>query len=93
MFINKLNQLYKPGRILYYTDADDSAIADFRSGKISDSVNRYAGSFGAYDYPGIFYIKSLGKPLLESNSEEMMRISPIRMTFSQLFWKGHFSIQ
>ena len=76
MFINKLNQLYKPGRILYYTDADESAIADFRSGKISDLVTRYAGSFGAYDYPGIFYIKS-----------------PIRMTFSQLFWKGHSSIQ
>ena len=64
MFINKLNQLYKPGRILYYTDADESAIADFRSGKISDLVTRYAGSFGAYDYPGIFYIKSLDKAVI-----------------------------
>ena len=64
MFINKLNQLYKPGRILYYTDADDSVIADFRNGKICDAVSRYAGSFGAYDYPGIFYIKSLGKAVL-----------------------------
>ena len=64
MFINKLNQLYKPRRILYFTDADDSVIADFRNGKICDSVNRYADSFGTYDYPGIYYIKSLGKAVI-----------------------------
>ena len=33
MFINKLNQLYKPRRILYYTDVDDAVTADFRNGK------------------------------------------------------------
>ena len=64
MFINKLNQLYKPKRILYYTDADDSALKDFYSGKISDETARYANAFGTYDYPGIFYIRSLGKAVI-----------------------------
>ena len=64
MFINKLNQLYKPRRILYYTDADDAVTADFRNGKICDKVSRYADSFGTYDYPGIYYIKSLGKAVI-----------------------------
>lgn len=64
MFINKLNQLYKPKRILYYTDADESALKDFYNGKIDDATARYTNSFGTYDYPGIFYIRSLGKAVI-----------------------------
>ena len=64
MFINKLNQLYKPDRILYYTDADDSALKDFYNGKIGDETARYTNAFGTYDYPGIFYIRSLGKAVI-----------------------------
>ncbi|MCR5329140.1 MAG: GGDEF domain-containing phosphodiesterase [Saccharofermentans sp.] len=64
MFINKLNQLYKPKRILYYIDADENALAAFYSGKIPDEAGRYANAFGTYDYPGIFYVKSLGRPVI-----------------------------
>ena len=64
MFINKLNQLYKPKRILYYTDADESALKDFYNGKIDDATARYTNAFGTYDYPGIFYIRSLGKSVI-----------------------------
>ena len=64
MFINKLNQLYKPKRILYYVDADENALAAFYSGKIPDEAGRYANAFGTYDYPGIFYVKSLGRPVI-----------------------------
>ena len=64
MFINKLNQLYKPKRILYYVDDDENALAAFYSGKIPDEAERYANAFGTYDYPGIFYVKSLGRPVI-----------------------------
>lgn len=64
MFINKLNQLYKPKRILYYIEADENAVAAFFSGKIPDEAGRYANAFGTYDYPGIFYVKSLGRPVI-----------------------------
>ena len=64
MFINKLNQLYKPKRILYYVDADENAIAAFYSGKMPEEAGCYANVFGTYDYPGIFYVKSLGRPVI-----------------------------
>ncbi len=63
MFINKLNQLYKPKRILYYLEAGEEDIRDFYNGKVRDEIERYNGAFGTYDYPGIFYISSLGAPV------------------------------
>ena len=64
MFINKLNQLYKPKRIMYYVDADVNDIAAFYCGSIPEKVGRNTNKFGTYDYPGIFYVKSLGKPVI-----------------------------
>ncbi|MBO4449468.1 MAG: EAL domain-containing protein [Clostridiales bacterium] len=64
MFINKLNQLYKPRRILYYVDADDTVVKDFYSEKICNNVDRYTNAYGTYDRPGVFYIASLGKPVI-----------------------------
>ena len=64
MFINKSNQLYKPERILYYIDADDSIIGDFYNGIINEDIKKYSNSFGTYDYPGIFYVKKLEKIVL-----------------------------
>ncbi len=59
MFINKLNQLYKPKRILYYLEATEEDIRDFYKGNVKAEIERYNGAFGTYDYPGIFYISSL----------------------------------
>ena len=64
MFINRLNQLYKPARLLYYVDADDAAVKDFYGGKVPGSVSKYAKAYGTYDQPGIFYINSLGKTVI-----------------------------
>ena len=64
MFINKLNQLYKPQRVLYYVDATYEDIHAFREGIIPESVGRYKNAFGTYDYPGVFYIKSLEKHVI-----------------------------
>lgn len=63
MFINKLNQLYKPRRVLYYVDADETVVKDFYSEKICNNVDRYTNAFGTYDRPGVFYIASLAKEL------------------------------
>ena len=54
MFINKLNQLYKPERILYYLPADEDDIRDLYNGIVRPEIDRYNGAFGTYDYPGIF---------------------------------------
>ena len=64
MFINKLNQLYKPKRIMYYVDADENAVAAFFFCSLPEEVGRNTNKFGTYDYPGIFYVKSLGKPVI-----------------------------
>ena len=58
MFINKLNQLYKPKRILFYQDANDEDIHNFYCGNLNDEIGKHANNFGTYDYPGIFYIFS-----------------------------------
>ncbi|MBR5089388.1 MAG: EAL domain-containing protein [Ruminiclostridium sp.] len=61
MFINKLNQLYKPRRLLYYTDAVESDTSDLYSGNTNERFAGYINAFGTYDDPGIFYIRGLGK--------------------------------
>ena len=64
MFINKLNQLYKPERILYYTEASPEEIQAFYSGTIPKAVAKYSNAFGTYDYPGVFFIKELQKEVI-----------------------------
>ncbi len=64
MFINKLNQLYKPKRLLYYVDATDEDIKAFRAGIIPEAVGKYQNAFGTYDYPGVFYVKQLEKHVI-----------------------------
>ena len=63
MFIDKLNQLYKPKRILYYLEAGDDDIRDFYAGNVHKEIDRYNGAFGTYDYPGLFYISSSAAPV------------------------------
>ena len=64
MFINKLNQLYKPKRILYYIDASESEINALYNGIVCDSIKNYTNAFGTYDYPGVFFLSSLEKPVI-----------------------------
>ena len=64
MFINKLNQLYKPDRILYYLDATDKEIAQYYQGDTPEVIKKYENAFGTYDYPGVFFVASLGKEVL-----------------------------
>lgn len=42
MFINKLNQLYKPTRILYYMEASDDEVTAFYKGEVCDEIAKYA---------------------------------------------------
>ncbi|MBR4514849.1 MAG: EAL domain-containing protein [Lachnospiraceae bacterium] len=64
MYINKLNQLYKPDRVLYYIDADADMIASFKKGEICDAIGKYANAFGTYDYPGVFFVDGLEKEVI-----------------------------
>nr|MCR4733890.1 GGDEF domain-containing protein [Treponema sp.] len=64
MFINKLNQLFKPERILYYTEASEQDIQSFYAGKIPEAISKYLNAFGTYDYPGLFFIKELQKEVI-----------------------------
>ena len=38
MFINKLNQLFKPSRILFYTEASPEEIQNFYKGQIPENI-------------------------------------------------------
>ena len=64
MLKNKLNQLYKPDRILFYAEASDEDIKSFFKGEIDPEISKHANDFGTYDYPGVFYIDSLGKEVI-----------------------------
>ncbi len=64
MIINKLNQLYKPKRVLYYTEASEDEIEAYFRGLVSESVAKYTNTFGSYDYPGVFYVASLGREVI-----------------------------
>ena len=61
MFVNKLNQLYKPYRRLYYSDATSEQIEAFRKGTPFEAVSKFEGAFGTYDHVGVFYVKQLGR--------------------------------
>lgn len=64
MFINKLNQLYKPRRKLFYVDASPEDVQAFRSGKIPEAVAKYQNAFGTYDYAGVFFLRPLEKNVI-----------------------------
>ena len=64
MFINKLNQLYKPKRILYYTEVSEEDIHAFYKGKVPLCIEEYTNAFGTYDYPGVFFIQDLQKEVI-----------------------------
>ena len=64
MFVNKLNQLYKPKRILFYIEADEGKLNDFYMGIIPETVSRYSNAFGTYDNPGLFYLEALSQPVI-----------------------------
>lgn len=64
MFINKLNQLFKPSRILYYSELSPEEIQDFYKGLLPKNIEKYSNAFGTYDYPGLFFIEELQKEVL-----------------------------
>ena len=64
MFINKLNQLYKPKRTLYYVQASPQDIQSFYKGEIPPAIEKYSNAFGTYDDPGIFFVKALEKEVI-----------------------------
>ena len=64
MFINMLNQLYKPERILFYTEASDDDITALYAGNVTEKLGKYTHAFGTYDYPGVFFVKGLERPVI-----------------------------
>ena len=64
MFINKLNQLYKPNRVLYYMDTTPEQIQTFYRGTLPEEIAKYSNAFGTYDYPGVFFVEGLGKEVI-----------------------------
>ena len=59
MYINKLNQLYKPKRILFYIEASKEIVDSFNNGIIPEELSMFNDSYGTYDGPGLFYIKDM----------------------------------
>ena len=64
MFINKLNQLYKPKRVLYYMEADDEQITAFYKGTVPEEISKYENAFGTYDNAGAFFVRGLEKEVI-----------------------------
>ncbi|MCR5764231.1 MAG: GGDEF domain-containing phosphodiesterase [Treponema sp.] len=64
MFINKLNRIYKPKRILYYIIPTEDEIKAFYKGILPEELKFYKNAFGSYDSPGIFFLQNLEKEVL-----------------------------
>ena len=45
-------------------DASDEDVTSLYGGKVMEEIRPYANSFGAYDYPGVFFLKSLQKKVI-----------------------------
>ena len=64
MFVNKLNQLYKPERVLLYRNAESGEIEKFLAGKSLPDFEKYKNKFGTYDAPGIFFLDHFEEPVI-----------------------------
>lgn len=64
MFINKLNQLFKPSRILFYKEVSSEEIKAFYKGQLPEAISEFTNTFGTYDYPGLFFIQGLQQEVL-----------------------------
>ncbi len=64
MFVNKLSQVYKPKRVLYYIDADEALVKEFYKGHMPEIIGRFHGAFGTYDEPGVFYLDRDKSPVI-----------------------------
>jgi len=64
MFINKLNQLYKPKRVLYYVPASADDVDAFYKGEVRGEIAVLANAFGTYDSPGVFFLKGRTEPVI-----------------------------
>ena len=95
MFINKLNQLYKPKRTLYYIDASKEDIVSFYKGVIPPLVEKYADSFGTYDWPGVFFFRQLQKEVIgiEFRSGDPCIDYPTEMKSIELDAAFYYSIE
>ena len=95
MFINKLNQLYKPSRTLFYMEASDSDLDAFYRGIIPEAVEKYRSSFGTYDCPGLFYLKDLSKPVIgiEFRSNDASVTYPKDLTQMTLLESFFYSVE
>ncbi len=95
MFINKLNQLYKPKRILYYIIPTENEISLFYKGDIPESLKPYANAFGTYDTPGVFFIRDFEKPVIgiEFRSDDSRVVYPKELQSVELEEKYFYSIE
>ncbi len=95
MYENTLNQLYKPDRLLYYMNATNEEIHAFTSGVIPDRISRYKDSFGSYDYPGVFFLKSLDQPVIgiEFRMDDDRIDYPEDLDFIRLGGSYYYSIE
>ncbi|MCR5762636.1 MAG: bifunctional diguanylate cyclase/phosphodiesterase, partial [Treponema sp.] len=59
MCIKKLNQLYKPRRILYYIIPSKEEINAFYKGILPETIKPFENAFGAYDSPGLFFARDI----------------------------------
>ncbi|MBQ7707893.1 MAG: EAL domain-containing protein [Lachnospiraceae bacterium] len=64
MFVNKMNQLYKPKRVLFYRDIKHGEVEEILGGGGMPEFDKYKNTFGTYDAPGIFYIASKDEPVI-----------------------------
>ena len=64
MFVNKMTQLYKPKRVLFYRDIKHGEVEEILGGGGMSEFDKYKNAFGTYDAPGIFYIASKDEPVI-----------------------------
>ena len=95
MLTNKLNQIYKPNRILFYKEASDEDIQAFYKGETDSDVFKYSNDFGTYDYPGLFYVDSLHKPVIgiEFRANDSCIVYPDNLSSTQLDEAFFYSIE
>lgn len=95
MFINKLNQLYKPKRTLYYIIPTEREISSFYKGDIPEALKPYANAFGTYDTPGVFFIHDFEQAVIgiEFRTNDSRVVYPKELQSVELEEKYFYSIE
>ncbi|MCR4928722.1 MAG: diguanylate cyclase, partial [Lachnospiraceae bacterium] len=80
---------------MFYKEASDEDIQAFYKGETDSDIFKYSNYFGTYDYPGLFYVDSLDKPVIgiEFRADDSCIVYPDNLNSVEFYAAFFYSIE